>query len=70
MSATGLDPDCNCPYCQGHFRGLPFAHKSPNRLAEFDRLMAQGGIEAVVEALKKEQEITAPASDPEAQTRE
>lgn len=49
MSATGLNP------FEEYFAGTRV--KVPwDRLEEFDRLMAQGGIEAVVEALKKEQE--------------
>lgn len=41
MSATGLNPiDDLTPH-----------RVSPERLAEFDRLMAQGGIEAVMDSL-------------------
>lgn len=43
MSATGLNPET--PTKGGR---VP-----PERLAEFDRLMATGGIEAVIEAIKK-----------------
>lgn len=49
MSATGLDPDIVRDSTRRAINDLAA------RLDEFDRLMAHGGIEAVVEALKKEQ---------------
>lgn len=51
MSATGLDPlDELLVWAR-----LPHMHLTSARLTEYDRLMAQGGIEAVIEALRKEQ---------------
>lgn len=41
MSATGLNPE------------QPTKPVPPDRLAEYDRLMEQGGIEAVIEELRK-----------------
>jgi hypothetical protein len=44
MSATGLEPDL-----EDHPRRV-----SPERLAEFDRLVAQGGVKAVIEAAEEQ----------------
>jgi hypothetical protein len=51
MSTTGLHPAPELV--------IPAVPVSPDRLAEFDRLMEAGGIEAVVEALRKENESSA-----------
>lgn len=57
MSATGLDPD-ERPTLRHQITGK----RVPTiRLAEFDLLMAKGGIEAVIEALRKEQVPNSPS---------
>lgn len=53
MSATGLDPGWD-EWCK-RTRVQVRICVGQDRLDEFDRLMTQGGIEAVVAALRKEQ---------------
>lgn len=54
MSSTGVIPTEEGEVISRSVARRLMATASKERLAEFDRLMAEGGIDAVVEALKRE----------------